>query len=390
MEPFVTSAKKNCPSAEIVLFVDDISDFTRERLMTWGGACIENISAEYKNVLIIHTRWKMCANFLEQYGTNYEQALIVDTRDVIFQGDVFATFKSHKNYLGYTTERQLIGEDKVFNYRWIEDCFGKAEADKLADKKAICCGTVIGTSNEMKIFCSIMWDNLKAKVIWGHEQAMINYLVYKNLLPIENMIEIDTYSGTIFTNGILKENKIRDDKILRGDGGVPAVVHQYDRHKELIQFVDSVYRDKNFQVDKRFMDTRSVLEQVSCLLYANKIGEALQFCMRNFSAELNRGENVNSLLRLWEFVLQKPLTPAVGFIELTIQAALKFAPKISPKQLNKICSLLIYSAQNNRGVEFGFKIFIMNLLLSVVVTLSNEGNTKLCSRFMDVIKLLNI
>ena len=41
LEPFVTSAKKNCPNAELVLFVDDISDFTRERLMTWGGRALK-------------------------------------------------------------------------------------------------------------------------------------------------------------------------------------------------------------------------------------------------------------------------------------------------------------------------------------------------------------
>ena len=36
LEPFVTSAVKNCPSAELVLFVDDISTFTRARLQSAG------------------------------------------------------------------------------------------------------------------------------------------------------------------------------------------------------------------------------------------------------------------------------------------------------------------------------------------------------------------
>ena len=39
LEPFVTSCKKNCPTAQLVMFVDDISDFTRARLMQWGGGC---------------------------------------------------------------------------------------------------------------------------------------------------------------------------------------------------------------------------------------------------------------------------------------------------------------------------------------------------------------
>lgn len=36
LEPFVTSCKKNCPDAELVLFVDNISDFTRDKLIRGG------------------------------------------------------------------------------------------------------------------------------------------------------------------------------------------------------------------------------------------------------------------------------------------------------------------------------------------------------------------
>ena len=45
LEPFVTSAVKNCPSAEIVLFVNDISDFTRAKLIqcVWGGLSLSHL-----------------------------------------------------------------------------------------------------------------------------------------------------------------------------------------------------------------------------------------------------------------------------------------------------------------------------------------------------------
>ncbi len=33
LEPFVTSWRRNCPDAELVLFVDDMSDFTRDKLI---------------------------------------------------------------------------------------------------------------------------------------------------------------------------------------------------------------------------------------------------------------------------------------------------------------------------------------------------------------------
>lgn len=37
LEPFVMSFAKNCPDARLVLFVDDISDFIRDRLLRGGG-----------------------------------------------------------------------------------------------------------------------------------------------------------------------------------------------------------------------------------------------------------------------------------------------------------------------------------------------------------------
>ncbi len=109
----------------------------------------------------MNTNSKIYADFLASYGTNYEQVLVCDTRDVICQDDVFEQFNGYSNYLGYTTERQLIGEDRAYNYPWIEKRFGKAEADKLADKEVICAGTVIGTVNEMKIFCHEIWEFIK-------------------------------------------------------------------------------------------------------------------------------------------------------------------------------------------------------------------------------------
>ena len=40
LEPFVTSFEKNCPSADLVLFVDDLSEFTLQCLKSLGGVLI--------------------------------------------------------------------------------------------------------------------------------------------------------------------------------------------------------------------------------------------------------------------------------------------------------------------------------------------------------------
>ncbi len=363
LEPFVASCKKNCPDTEIVMFVDDISDFTRAQLIREGVKLID-ISSTLKAVMIINLRWKMYLDFLEQFGDNYAQIFVADTRDVVFQGDPFAPFKNFSKWLGYPTELETIGGRYKVNYNWLVSRFGKAEADKLVDKQIICCGTVIASNNEMKIFCRMMWDALQDDTVWGHEQAVMNYLVHNNLLPIENLIELDVNSGAIFTNAQIKNNKTQGDFILRGDGGIPAVVHQYDRHAELVRLVDKVYRDKNFSADERFTDPRSVLEQAEHLLFLGKINDTARLFLN--VDDKNFGEEINRLSKLWERILSNVLVPAIGYLEFSVQNALLTARNISFQQLNKICMLLIHSVKNRRAVLPRFKLVIAQHLVTVL------------------------
>ena len=386
LEPFVTSFEKNCRSAELILFVDDISDFTRDRLQRAERVRVINIPAQYKDILIIHTRWKMCADFLEQCGASYEQVFITDTRDVIFQSDIFKPFKNFQSWLGYATEADDIRGTKTgdkVNYEWLESCFGKDAANSLLDKKIICCGTVIGTIAEMKIFCRIMWEALKGETIFGHEQATMNYLVYKNLLPIENLLEIDV-DGEIFTMALADEFSVHGENILRG-GKIPAVVHQYDRHKELVELVNGLYHDKNFRADLRFNDMRSVTEQATCLLFAKKIGDAARLFMKKFLVTEDFSDCVKALIRLWEIAMRNPLSPASELLELSAQSALKFVEDFSNSDWYEICILLNRAAECRHPVDPEFKNYVTARILKVAEENYLANNRK---QYLSCIELI--
>ncbi len=389
LEPFVTSWADNCPRADLVLFVDDISDFTRNRLIR-SGALLVDIPAEYKDVMIIHSRWKMFADFLEAHGATYEQIFVTDTRDVIFQGNVFAAFAGNSNWLGYATYAADIGgnvPESTVNYKWLAGCFGKTEADKLAGRQIICCGTVIGSVDAMKIFCRVMWTNLKARTVWGDEQALRNYLVYNGLLPIANLIETDVHSGEIYTNSLIKDNKIRDDKILRGDGGVPAVVHQYDRHAPLVQLVDELYRAKDFVFDGRFTDMRSTLEQVVCLIQAGKTVEATRLFMRQYLSAAPLGKHTDALVKIWELSARKPLTPTVEMLEAALQDTLSNVEKFSATNLSGIFRLL--TAETARAAST-FRIFFANYLLELSAGYLQANDAENCLAGIRMIEALNM
>ncbi len=388
LEPFVISFQKNCRSAELVLFVDDISEFTRDRLIQ-AGVLLKNFPNEMKRGIPNNTRWKIFSDFLETHGDAYEQIFITDTRDVIFQGDMFEPFKNLTNYLGVTTEADVIGGNKAGNenYSWLLDCFGKDAAERLRNQKIICDGTIIGTSGAMKIFAEKMWQVVSAvesRVNFRiHDQAVANYIIYNGFLPIRNLIEI-AVDGEIFTMALANKFSVHGEKILRG-GRTPAVVHQYNRHNDLISLVDEIYHDKNFQADLRFTDMRSMAEQATCLLFANKIGDAARLFMKKFLMTEDFSGCNGALTRLWEIAMRNPLSQASKLIELSAQSALKSVENFSNSDWNEICILLNRAADYRHPVDPEFKNYIAARLLKLAEEKFLAGERK---QYLSCIELI--
>lgn len=385
LEPFVTSFVRNCPSAELVLFANDISDFTRDRLISCGGG----VKLEPFKVIRqpVNDRWNNFLSYIEAHGDEYEQVFITDTRDVIFQSDVFEAFKGNVNWLGYSTEFLKIGQETRYNYRWIEMYFGKAAAENLADKRIICAGSAaIGSTREIKIFIEkLLTTNPKTDRL-GSDQATMNYIIHNKLLPIEHLIESDVDTGEIFTAGQIPNPQTRDDKILRGDGGVPAVVHQYDRRRPFWLLSEKIYRDKNFQADERFTDPRSAFEQIRQLAYIGKTEDAARFFMNHTNADFVR--DIDKTLKFWENLLSHPFTPAVGYLELSIHNALASVENLSVRYLDVICSRLHYTIKNGHVVTLQFVKSIAQNLLNTAEQSLDERNRSIFTFCTETIRFL--
>ncbi len=379
LEPFVLSCKINCPNAELVFFVDDISEFTRDKLIR-ANVKLENFPAELQRGIPNNTRWKIFSEYLDAHG------------DCEQQGDIFAKFGGLTNFLGYTTEVDDIGGTKTgnrCNYNWIADYFDKITAQSLAGQKAICSGTVIGSIDAMKIFCRELWKILEHKPEDIFDQAAMNYLVWNKLLPIENLIEIDVYGGEIFTCALINDNKIRGDKILRGDGGIPAVVHQYDRHEELIWFVDEIYHDKNFQADNLFTDTRSIVEQTTSLLLADKINAASKLFLKSYLSTADFKDCTGALIRLLSIAVRKKLSKPLELLELAVQSVGKNFI-FRGGELYYICTALNRAEKSGHPVDFEFKLHVANIALNIAKSNLESNWKEDCLNAIRMIDKLNM
>ncbi len=398
LEPFITSFVMNVKNAELVLFLKDVSDFTIDRLKRCGKDALKIEPFEHRELKNIGIdRFKNFKRYIDLHGDEYEQIFITDTRDVIFQKDIFECFKDCKNFLGYSTEADDIRGSKTgnrLNYNWIADSFGKEEADNLLDKKIVCAGgAVIGTPREVKIFLEIFLSKNFSSEKFAFDQAAFNYLVWNNLLPIENLIENDIESGEIFSMAtfvFLYPINIRGGKILRGDGGIPAVVHQYDRHQELVKIVDGIYRAKDFQVEEHFTDTQSAIEQVISLLRVNKTGAATRLFLRNFLGKTDFNSYKGILIKLWDISSKKPLSQTLELLELAVQDALKSVHVLSNIDLSAIYSILKRAEQNGRPIDADFKIYFANFLLIIAEQCLKSNQPDRYFEFINLFKGLGV
>ncbi len=393
LEPFVTSFNRYAKNTDLVLFVDNISDFTRAKL-TRGGVELLPVPAELKNMLVIDARWAMYKNFLDERGENYSQVFVTDTRDVIFQGDVFEQYADLKHFLVYTPEQENIKNKKEsVTYNWIARFSGIEEAEKLGDKKIICCGTVLATMEETKYFSEKMFELLKTSTSWGYDQAAMNYLIYENQLKIENLIESDCHDGNILTAGLFGVDnplKLQGEKILRGDGGIPAAVHQYTWHNECTDIVNKIYREKDFQPDESFNDTHSMLDQVFYLVNLNRVGDAYKLFTKHLFGR-NFDTYVGKLIEIWQNVFAKNFTASSELLLMSIQGAIVSTSgnNFNFNQINQLIGLTDICIKNHIAVSYAFKIFMRDIVFVLANHLYDAKQFEQCIAYLNFIEELD-
>ena len=250
---------KNC---EVVMFIHNISPFSISKLKSYG-VIIYKIPDKYKKMIIINYRWKLYADFLRDNPNKYNLIFTGDIRDVVFQKDIFKYLK-HKIsrgqlflllkgfffYYYYNSKKPFLGiaiEDGLLekNKNWIIKAYGENLYKTIQNERIICLGTILGTQDKFKEFSYILWKKINLigvnKVI---DQAIGNYLIYHDKLLNNSIIKSYNNNGSIMTIGLTKRENIKldsNDNILNEELKVSAVVHQYDRKKDIEQILINKY-----------------------------------------------------------------------------------------------------------------------------------------------------
>jgi hypothetical protein len=195
-------------------------------------------------------RYLIYLDYLKARAAHYDQVMMSDVRDVVFQGNPFAGIDSPKCHF-YLEAPRTIAEDAT-NLRWVRGCFPAAEAEALSHHRISCSGITIGGTAEIIAYLERMVAKINAvpqriyrTIGHGYDQAIHNYLVY--LEPGTGGI-VEENNGHIATMALEPRNAYRLDEAARiwsTDGRLYPICHQYDRFPDIRAAVEARYAGKS-------------------------------------------------------------------------------------------------------------------------------------------------
>lgn len=190
---------------------------------------------------IVSIRFFHYYTFLYENREKYSKILMTDVRDVLFQQDPF-NFEFPDGLLCFAEDSEI--RDCIYNSGWIVRAIGTQSIDEIGNKRALCCGTTMGTTETVLIYLKLMIDYiLKAHYqTFGVDQAIHNYILHKDF--IKDLTMYENYSSPILTMNWRDEENIKFNEqglIVNRDGSIVNTLHKYDRCSESLRNKMAVY-----------------------------------------------------------------------------------------------------------------------------------------------------
>jgi hypothetical protein len=181
-------------------------------------------------------RHVFCRDYLAECGGGYDQVMMADTRDVIFQRDPFA-FEMPDGLSTFMEDASQTIGSCIYNSSWIRAGFGAAVLQELADKRIFCSGVIYGSPAVLlDYFEQVLQLYSACKPRSSIDQATHNYILYKQ--PPKPWQAFENGAGPVLTLGYMKPHQFRFNEqglLVNADGRAFNTLHQYDRHPELAQ-----------------------------------------------------------------------------------------------------------------------------------------------------------
>jgi len=231
-------------SGDVVFFVRNIPPEIRTILVNANIELIEKDMYEQMYNIVplgLNTSRRIYYYLYLKFHPQYDQILAVDVYDVVFQNDPFRYFFSKK--ITISEEAKTIFECPI-NKGWMEAEYND-ELEHVIAKPILCAGVIYGNHESTIQFSRKFFDEIRRsqKLHNGKppylDQAFVEYIFHTKIpdatiLPYVNPAVM--HVGHEANENILFSNH---GIIIRGER--PAIIHQYNRHQNLTNWINSTF-----------------------------------------------------------------------------------------------------------------------------------------------------
>jgi hypothetical protein len=248
---FVDSIRNTSYKDHIALFFDsELDPRTMRQLKENDVECIhfdrqQALSRSGINHIPLSLlRVSLYLEFLKERADNYQNVMLSDTRDVVFQKDPFA-FDFRSSLCFFMEPEPTLIKDNDWNSIWIIAAAGTKVYQSISGNPISCFGTTLGPMDKVIEYLQMIKRlSSKAKIMfWGIEQGMHNYIVHAKL--IEGISCFSSEDGPVFTIGAGYTGNLQQDSsghFLNRKNEIIHAIHQYDRYAQLKEYFDKKFR----------------------------------------------------------------------------------------------------------------------------------------------------
>jgi hypothetical protein len=219
-------------------------------------------------IYVFNYRHFLYCDYLLKHGGNFRNVFITDVKDVVFQRDPFDFAVGDRIHLAMENPDIPVGSCP-WTSQWIVAGYSPEVLERLKDDELSCAGTTLAPVPLMLRYLELMLAEIAGMkdAYECADQAAHNLLLHEGKLEPVNRLR--NFEGPVLTVGTEPRYELNDDRdLVNRDGSVIAVVHQYDRHPQLVRIyeekaVPSAWRRRGsnaaFRLKRR---ARSLLKRV--------------------------------------------------------------------------------------------------------------------------------
>lgn len=194
-------------------------------------------------------RYFLARRLLHDSGQHFDQIMLADSRDVVFQRDPFAELPD-----GLTTglESGLVKEQPA-NSEWLDILYGDEPGfpmEAIKEQKVICSGVTLGdtasVAGYLECICAEFMKKLPRMIHQPYldQGAHIGLLRTGRIRGARLVSNGEDVIATLCTSDLSEFSQEPTGLILAANGRPVSIVHQYDRHPRLSEkLLSALFKD---------------------------------------------------------------------------------------------------------------------------------------------------